>query len=103
MKGWFNARILFWGSALVVFVFFFYGIFFSPTGIKGYLNKKSQLMILNQHVETTTKENEKLYGSIKQFRSDPKCRVKVIREKLGWVHEGERRITFVPQTINQTP
>lgn len=102
MKEWLSVRYLYWIFAAIVTVFLFYGIFSSSTGIKGYLNKKNQLMLLNQNIESIRQENEKLYDYIKQFKNDPRCRMKVIRDKLGWIQEGERRITFVPQESGRT-
>lgn len=103
MGRWLNLRILFWVFAVIISVALFYGIFSSPAGIKGYLNKKSQLVVLNENIENIARENERLYENIKQFRSNPKCRMRIIREELGWIQEGERRITFVPGNQGKTP
>lgn len=97
MVRWIKVDLLFWIVALVAGGLLFFGIFSSPTGMKGYLNKKSQLMLLNQNIETLENENDHLYKHIKQFKSDPKCRMKIIREQLGWIRDGERKVVLVPQ------
>jgi cell division protein FtsB len=90
-------NLFFWSGTLLIAGLLFYGIFSSPTGVKGYLNKKSQLMVLNQNIGVIERENDRLYRQIKQFKDDPKCKMKVIRERLGWIHEGERKVILVPQ------
>ncbi|MEJ5300345.1 MAG: septum formation initiator family protein [Thermodesulforhabdaceae bacterium] len=97
MKDWLNVRVLFWAAAAIIIALLFYGIFSSPTGIKGYLNKKNQIAIINKNIENIAKENEQLYKSIKQFKDNPESRKKMIRHQLGWIEEGERKVVFIPQ------
>jgi cell division protein FtsB len=90
-------QVLFWVIAVLLSLLLFYGIFSAPTGMKGYLNKKSQLSIINQNIESLEKENERLYRAIRQFRDNPESCKEMIRRQLGWIQEGERKIIFVPQ------
>jgi Septum formation initiator. len=90
-------QALFWVITIAISIFLFYGIFSSSTGMKGYLNKKSQLGSIKQNIEGLEKENKRLYKTIKQFRDNPETRKEMIRRQLGWIQEGERKIIFVPQ------
>jgi len=96
-QGYTLIQVLFWIIVVMVSILLFYGIFSSPTGIKGYLNKKSQLSIINNNIQSLEKENERLYRAIRQFRTQPESRKEMIRRHLGWIHDGERKIIFVPQ------
>ncbi len=82
---------------ILLLIVLFYAVFFSPSGLKGYLNKKAQFMILTKELETLVEENKNLFEEIQRFRTDPAYRMKLIREKNGWIRDGEKIIIYIPK------
>ncbi len=88
---------------IILFVLLFYGIFYSPGGLKKYLTYKKNLIELKDRMNELRQENNHLLGNIKKFRQNRHFREHIIRDKLGWIKEGERIIVLSPTTKNEKP
>lgn len=73
-----------------------YGIFSPSQGIMSYHRHRQQVMNLEQKIQSIRMENQKLFRKIRNFKTDPGVRERAVREQLGWVHEGELVVEFLP-------
>ncbi len=70
-----------------------YAIVFSPSGIWGYRNKRSQVVELEALHAALAGENRRLFHKIQRLRNDPAFQEKMVREELGWV-AGDELVFF---------
>ncbi len=81
---------------VILFILLFYGIFYSPGGLKRYLTYKKNLAELKNQINELNEENNYLLENIKRFKQDKYFREHTIRNKLGWIKQGEKIIVLSP-------
>jgi len=87
---------LLWIFYAVTFVLLFYGIFYAPSGMKAYLKGRAEVNQIRMQIERLMRENREIYERIERFRNDREFREFVVRQKLGWIRDGEQVIWLKP-------
>jgi cell division protein FtsB len=68
----------------------FFQMVFAEGGIFGYIKLKREIASINTSVATIEKENKLLSEEIKRLQTDDKYLEDVVRQKYGFLREGEK-------------
>ncbi len=87
-----NPSKLLFGVYLILAPLLFYGIFYSPGGLKEYLAHKRKYLELETQIKKIQAENHDLLLKINNFKKNRPFREFIVRNKLGWIKDGEKII-----------
>lgn len=88
------------GILLLLNLLAVYSIFFSAKGLFSYRRQRQHVAEVGAEIQKLQEQNRQLFATIQQLKQDPVAQERLVRQQLGWVHDNEWVIEFLPSHPN---